>query len=122
MVKDGRLRGYRLGPHWYVRKSDLEAFAQIYHRPKNAPRHRSAPTAFYSTNELLRWLLAWDSASSRELAQVVDIHVGNVRKYLRLSADDGLVVVDDSGQWRLTETGRTRAIQLPPIDEAAAAS
>lgn len=117
MVNDGRLRGYRIGPHWYVRKSDLVRLQATYKRPKNSPRRRSGDWGFHWTNEILRWLLAWNSATSSELARVIDLHIGNVRKYLAFCEQDQLAERDDYGQWRLTHRGRERAERLPPANE-----
>jgi excisionase family DNA binding protein len=114
MVKSGRLTGYRLGPHWYVRRSDLEIFARHYERPKNSPRRKVAgATAAYWTNDILRWLGMWESATSEELRRVIDLHVGNIRKYLSLAELDGLVTRDENGFWSLTSHGRERAATLP---------
>lgn len=115
MVMSGRLRGYRLGAHWFVRRHDLELFKVHYQRPKNAPSKRvSGASARHWTDEILRWLVAWETATTGELERVLDLHVGNIRKYLVLAALDGLVVRDDYGYWTMTETGRARGLALPP--------
>lgn len=121
MVNSGRLTGHRLGPHWYVRRSELDVFSRSYRRPRTSPRRRlSGPAAFHWTNELLRWLLLWESATSEELSRVIDLHVGNVRKYLALAELDGLIKRDDYGYWSLTQAGHERAERLPRAGEAVA--
>jgi len=121
MVNSGRLRGYRLGPHWYVRRSELEIFERSYQRPKNSPRRRiGGATTQHWTDEILRWLLLWDSATSEELRRVIDLHIGNIRKYLVFCEQDDLAMRDDLGYWKLTEAGRNRATALPPAGESIA--
>ena len=127
MVNTGRLHGYRLGPHWYIRRSELDIFGRSYRRSHTIPRRRIAgSTQRYWSDELLRWLLLWNSATSDEFgAASVDLHIGNVRKYLVLGEQDGLVQRDEYSYWRLTESGEARARLLPapglapPSDPAA---
>lgn len=117
-VLEARLKGYRLGPHWYVRKSEVELFSTRYQRPKNRPRHHNSQSqAAYWTEHILRWLALWESATANELDRVIDIHVGNLRKYLAFAQQEGLVDRDQDGYWSLTETGRSRAARLPPAGE-----
>jgi excisionase family DNA binding protein len=106
MVHDGRLRGIRVGPHWYIRQSDLDRFAKTYERPKNAPRRRDSGEAQRWLSIILSWLDDWHSASAAELDRVVDLHIGNIRKYLCLAERDGLVRRDDFGVWTLTVEGQ----------------
>lgn len=113
MVNCGRLRGFRLGPHWYVRRSELDLFKEQYRRPKNAPLRRNGQRRAYWTEHLVRWLSAWENASVEELSRVVDLHVGNIRKYLTLGDQAGLFKRDDEGLWRLTDAGRELAGNLP---------
>lgn len=115
MVLAGRLKGYRLGPHWYVRRSDVEVFRQAYRRPKSAVRRLGRESHFFWTNEIVRWLLHWHDASAGELDRVLDLHVGNIRKYLALAEQDNLVERNEYGSWRLTASGRERAQALPRV-------
>jgi excisionase family DNA binding protein len=119
MVLCGRLKGYRLGPHWYLRRSEVELFRSGYDRPKTSPRRVAREVKAYWTNELLRWLLHWHDATSAELKTVVDLHIGNIRKYLALAEHDGLVTRDDCGRWALTIEGDARAQRLPAIEATA---
>lgn len=117
MVINGRLRGYRLGAHWYIRKGDLEVFKRSYHRPKGSTSRGAGETKIYWTAELLRWLLHWETATTVELDRVLDLHVGNIRKYLAFAEHDGLVNRDRLGFWSLTDIGRKHAEALPCIEE-----
>ncbi len=120
MVNSGRLRGFRLGANWYVRASELRIFSQTYQRPRNAGRrHNTSATQRRWCEHLLAWLLLWTSATTEELDRVLDLHVGNIRKYLVFCEQDGLAARDDSGCWALTDEGRARAQMLPPAGEAA---
>jgi predicted ArsR family transcriptional regulator len=49
--------------------------------------------------ELLR---DWGSASAEELARVLAIHPGNVRKYLAILSAEGRAQRRSDGQWVLT--------------------
>jgi excisionase family DNA binding protein len=120
MVIAGRLRGYRLGAHWYVRRLDLETFRRSYQRPKTVPHRKVAEIRRYWTEQLLRWLLHWHDAASAELDVVLDLHVGNIRKYLALAEQEGLVTRDDCGRWTLTIDGLARAEGLPRMEESTA--
>lgn len=117
MVITGRLRGYRLGAHWYVRRSELEIFQRAYRRPRSAPRRKAVETRAHWTNEIVRWLLHWGEASTAELDRVLDLHIGNIRKYLTIAEQDGLVIRDDYGWWSLTSRGRENAERLPRIED-----
>ena len=118
MVLEGRLRGYRLGAHWFVRSSELEIFERTYERPKSSPRRVSGGATEYWLNHIVRWLLLWDSATCNELDRVLDLQVGNIRKYLLICEQEGLATRDDAGYWSLTEIGRQRASALPPAGVA----
>jgi excisionase family DNA binding protein len=117
MVLSGRLRGYRLGPHWYLRRSDVDTFHRTYERPKSATRRLAHESSFYWTNELCRWLSYWHDATSGELDAVLDLHLGNIRKYLTLAERNGLVQRDEFGRWTLTTDGLARAARLPEVAE-----
>jgi excisionase family DNA binding protein len=116
MIISGRLRGYRLGAHWYVRRPELEIFKRAYRRPRGSPRRGAVEASAYWTQEILRWLLHWSEATSAELDRVLDLHVGNIRKYLALAEKDSLVTRDEYGLWSLTGLGLAQAARLPAIE------
>lgn len=66
------------------------------------------------TEEILRWLQLWESATAEELDRVIDLHIGNIRKYLVFCEQDHLAERDEFGYWCLTPAGRARAVVLPP--------
>lgn len=106
MVQSGRLPATRVGAHWFITRADLEAFAASYQRPRNAPRR--IPRKPLVAPEILLTLVEWDDATVAELAVVIDMHEGNIRKHLCLAEADGLAQRDDFGRWSLTPAGRTR--------------
>lgn len=118
MVNAGRIPGYRLGAHWFVKRSDIERFAHDYRRPKNAPRRQSRSWGESWKAEIVRWLKHWDTATSDELGRVIDLHIGNIRKYLVLLEKDSMIDRDEHGYWRLTASGARWASSLPPIPAA----
>ncbi|HWJ62808.1 MAG TPA: helix-turn-helix domain-containing protein [Acidimicrobiales bacterium] len=102
MVRDGRLAAHRNGAHWMVLRSDLDAFAASYVRPVNAPSRRE--TSIPSTWPAIRALLVdFGSASPGELAPLLELHEGNVRKHLRLLEVCGRVRRASDGQWVLVD-------------------
>lgn len=104
MIRDGRLEGVREGPYWYLRADVLERFAQTYRRPKNSPARASRrPVA---STELLALVGDWGEATVAELARVLQLHQGNIRKHLAIAQADGLAFRDRFGSWQLTETAR----------------
>lgn len=119
MVLNQRLPGYRLGSHWYLRNDDLERFAATYERPKNAPRRRSKAWGEDWQSEIVRWISFWHSTTSSELDRVLDLHIGNIRKYLTLLERDGFVSRDADGFWKLSDDGVALAAKLPEIEPAA---
>src|ERR1700704_1040636 len=80
MVQSERIPACRIGPHWYIAEADLAAFAATYTRPRNAPRRVTRtpqPAA-----EILDRLADWGDGTVAELAVVIDMHAGNIRKHL----------------------------------------
>ncbi len=108
MVQAGRIPARRVGPHWFIQESDLRQFAQTYQRPRNAPRR--LPRAPVVSPEILTFLAEWGEATVAELAAVVDMHEGNIRKHLCLAEAQGLAQRDEFSQWRATAEGRRRAV------------
>jgi excisionase family DNA binding protein len=109
MVADGRLSGERIGPHWFVKESVLNRFASKYERPKNAPKRGATETSARWERMILERLSQWHDAAVQELARVIDLHPGNIRKYLCLLEVRELVQRDDFGMWSLTEKGQQLA-------------
>jgi excisionase family DNA binding protein len=106
MIRDGRLPAERIGPHWFVERPAVETFAQAYVRPKSAPkRHPSNTTRGMWTEEILSYLNEWHNATVSELQSVVNLHPGNIRKYLALAEADGLTQRDEYSDWSLTPAG-----------------
>lgn len=106
MVQDGRIPAERNGPHWYVDEVDLDAFAATYTRPPGSPRRRVG--AVEPSGDLLARLADWEEASVRELAAVINMHEGNIRKHLCIAEAQGLAERDEYAQWRLTAAGRAK--------------
>lgn len=120
MVHDGRLHGWRLGPHWYVSRADLEEFAASYERPKNSPRRRAPGESAASWKRRIANILSdWQEATADELAAAVDLHPGNIRKYLHLLERDGMTLRDEFGSWHLTPAGESSYSQVDETDQAA---
>lgn len=116
MVHDGRLPAERVGPGWFVRASDFREFRESYRRPPNAPKR--APVRPRPSVEILRLLGEWRDASVAELAEVVPMHIGNIRKHLRLAESQGLAYRDDAGSWHLTDQGDAVASLAELAEEA----
>lgn len=100
-VRRRRLKARRRGAHWFVLRSDLEALAADYSRPRNAPPRRESPILPTSAPRIVELLREFGSASALELAPLLDLHEGNVRKHLRLMEHEGLVRRQPDGQWLL---------------------
>jgi excisionase family DNA binding protein len=101
MVRSGRLPADRDGAHWRIDREVFERFASTYVKPPNAParRPRGVPT---SAPALLELLGEFGSASAAELAPLLNLHEGNVRKHLRLLEHDGQVRRRADGEWELS--------------------
>lgn len=106
MVQAGRIPARRVGPHWFIEKADLERFAATYQRPRNAPKR--LPRQPEVASEILARLAEWDEATVPELAMVVDMHEGNIRKHLCIAEAQGLAERDEFSRWRLTPAGRAQ--------------
>jgi excisionase family DNA binding protein len=101
MVQSGRIAATRVGPNWYIERGELEQFASSYQRPRNAPKRLPRKPAV--APEILERLLEWGEATVAELALVIDMHEGNIRKHLCLAEAQGLAERDEFGRWRPTE-------------------
>ena len=106
MVRSGRIAARRVGPHWFIDERDLASFAATYRRPLNAPRRQQRRPVV--SPEILKWLAEWDDATITELAVVVEMHEGNIRKHLCLAEVLGLAGRDEFSRWRLTPEGRAQ--------------
>lgn len=113
MVREGRLAAGRDGARWMIRADDLERFAASYVRPPNAPPHRVRGGLLESSRSVLEWLAEFENASAVELAQVIDLHEGNVRKHLRILETKGLVDRRGDGSWHVTPRGAV-ALKVGP--------
>ena len=101
MVHNERIPATRYGPHWYIRRPDLEDFASRYRRPANSPiRRRKTDEPPPAQAAIMAMLDEWDEATSEELAAVIGLHVGNIRKHLRLLEAKGLAIRTIDGVWR----------------------
>lgn len=100
MVQSGRVRATRVGSHWYIERCELERFAASYVRPRNAPKR--LPREPVVEPEILERLRDWGEATVAELAVVIEMHEGNIRKHLCLAEAQGLAKRDDFGRWRLS--------------------
>lgn len=103
MIHSGRIPATRVGPHWFIAESDLEAFAAEYTRPRNAPRRPARQVQ--PSAEVLTRLADWGDATVKELAVVIDMHDGNIRKHLCIAEAQGLAKRDEYSRWSLTEAG-----------------
>ena len=103
MVIEGRLHATRDGAHWRIDRQELEEFAATYVKPRNAPPTR--PRGLPASTELITELLVeFESASAAELAPLLELHEGNVRKHLRLLEVAGKVRRRSDGEWELAST------------------
>lgn len=102
MIRDGRLAGMQCGPRWHVRREDLEAFKQTYDPAPTAGRRFGPRNGDYGPAVVLELLHEWGSATTDELAEILERHPGNIRKYLKLLEHRGHATRDDRGTWSPT--------------------
>jgi hypothetical protein len=100
-INNHTLPGFRRDGRNYVRRSDLLAWDQ---RTKRHERH--CVPAYERTAQLLR---EYRSATTPELAELSQLHPGNVRKHLAILATQGRVECRPDGQWVLTSDPETGA-------------
>jgi excisionase family DNA binding protein len=103
MVRSNRLPAIRLGARWLVDRDDLIRFAETYTRPLNAPDRKPPVTIPPTTPQILALLEEFESASAAELAPLLHLHEGNVRKHLRLLEAVGVVARRPDGEWEISE-------------------
>jgi excisionase family DNA binding protein len=119
MVLDGRLKAERHGSQWVVEDSVFKKFKDGYERPHHSTRrHQSGRAADAWITEILDLLVQWDEGTATELAEVLELHVGNVRKYLALSETRNLAQRNDYGMWRATEAGRAQMERWRPQEDS----
>ena len=94
----GVLPGERGRDFWLVRAADVVAWAR--HTPPGHGRRLARPR----TEEVFQLLTEWGSASAEEIATVMSLHVGNVRKFLAILAAEGRAERRDNGQWVLNSS------------------
>ncbi len=102
MVTEGRLPAQRIDGHWCIAQSDVEAYRPRL--PPTAGTKRVGPISD-SARRMLVLLEQWGSSKADELAVVVDLHPGNVRKGLAIAEKLGYVT-REGHEWLLTDTGR----------------
>ena len=106
MVLRGRLQAKRVGAHWFVDREVFQAFALAYQKPKHATLHYGFANAVESTlAAVLEPLVDFGGATAAELDELVDLHIGNIRKYLCIAEARGFAVRADNGQWSISTTG-----------------
>jgi excisionase family DNA binding protein len=109
MVRQRRIPARREGAHWLIRRDDLLAFKQNYRRPRNAPRRHIRRDSLPETAADVAVRLAdWGDATVPELAEVLNVHHGNIRKNLSILQTRALAEPTPSGSWRLTPAGYRR--------------
>ena len=100
-INNQALPGFRRDGRNYVRRADLLAWDQ---RTRRAKRH--CVPAYEHTAQLLR---EYQSATTPELAELSQLHPGNIRKHLAILATQGRVECRPDGQWVLTSEPDTGA-------------
>ncbi len=102
LIASERLEAHRFGPHWYIHHDVLEAFAAAY-TPTHNKRRPSAQGR--TVRDALEVLGEVGECSTAELAEALDRHEGNVRKYLIILRRRGFAErIGDSH--RITPAGR----------------
>ena len=99
-ILTGALPGHRQRDYWLVRAGDVLAWGararKLHWRKLPAPR----------TDEVLALLDEYGSASAEEIAKLLQVHVGNARKYLAILGLEGRAERNPDGQWVLCERRR----------------
>jgi len=102
----GVLAGERQRDRWYVRRGDVEAWAA-----RSRPG-RGNPLPKPRTDEVVKILKEYGSASADEVAQFLCLHPGNARKYLALLGQAGQAVRRSDGQWTLFDQVHEEVAQV----------
>lgn len=115
MVRDERLAAERWGARWYVCTEVLDAFRQDYRPAPSAGKKLGPRAGEPDMLEVVRSLLEdWGEARVDELSEVVRRDPGNVRKYLAILKERGVVTKTSSCTWAPTDRGRTASTTLAP--------
>ena len=91
----GRLAGERSRDYWLVRAGDVLSWAT--HSPKGHGPILPLPR----TEEVAGLLEEYGSASAEEVSRLLQVHVGNARKYLAILGSEGRAKRGPDGQWSL---------------------
>lgn len=81
--------------YWLVRTADVLSWAE------NNPKGHGPILPLPRTEEVAELLREYGSASAEELSQLLQVHVGNARKYLAILGAQGRAKRDPDGQWVL---------------------
>ena len=99
-ILTGALPGHRQRDHWLVRAGDVLAWGararKLHWRKLPVPR----------TDEVVTLLQEYGTASAEEVARLLQVHVGNARKYLAILGLEGRAERRPDGQWVLREQRR----------------
>ena len=99
-IWNGSLAGERQRDYWLVRAGDVLAWSA------RAPRYQRRKLPVPRTDEVVALLDEYGSASAEEVAGLLQVHVGNARKYLALLGLEGRAQRRPDGQWVLCERRR----------------
>jgi hypothetical protein len=92
----GRLAGERHRDYWLVRAGDVVSWAE------HSPSQKHGPILpLPRTEEVAELLREYGSASAEEVSRLLQVHVGNARKYLAILGAQGRAKRDPDGQWVL---------------------
>lgn len=105
-IDGGDLQGVWDRDHWLVSESAVASWAA------RTPPGRGAPLPVPRTDEVMRLLEEYASASAEEIAVLLGVHPGNARKYLALLGLQGRAVRRPDGQWVLAQSV-TAAEEVP---------
>lgn len=102
LSSSGKLHAERIDGQW-----QLDLGTVLAYRHQLNPRHGQVRRRLFPPSSVrsLQLLNEWGTAQPEELALVVDIHAGNVRKGLAIAEKLGLVTRAGSN-WSLTDAGR----------------
>jgi hypothetical protein len=96
-IRGGTLPGERGRDFWYVRASDVIAWAA------RTRRGRGKSLAKPRTDEVVELLKEYGSVSTDDVATLLQVHPGNARKYLAMLGLQGRAYRRPDGQWALVD-------------------
>jgi hypothetical protein len=99
-LADGKLPGVRTFAGWQIRREDVIAWDH------QARRYRRGRTATW--NQAADLLATHGPATAAEVADLLDINVGNARKHLAILAKEGRAQRGPDGRWILTGPDEAR--------------